>query len=51
MIVVRPGLAVEAPHTGDVVKYFRYRADAPGWRLGRLPTSALVPLAGSPPLR
>jgi peptidoglycan DL-endopeptidase CwlO len=50
MIVVKPGLAVQAPHTGDVVKLFKYRADAPGWRLGRLPTSALSPLGGLPPL-
>lgn len=50
MIVVRPGLAIQAPHTGDVVKYFHYRADARGWKLGRLPASALDPLAGFPPL-
>ena len=44
MIVVRPGLAVEAPSTGDVVKLFRYDADNTAWQFGRLPSSALEPL-------
>lgn len=40
MIVVRPGLAVQAPSTGDVVKMTQYTADGVQWRLGRLPASA-----------
>jgi cell wall-associated NlpC family hydrolase len=40
MIVVRPGLAVQAPRTGDVVKLTRY-TEAGGWRLGRLQPSVL----------
>jgi cell wall-associated NlpC family hydrolase len=43
MIVVRPGLAVEAPSTGDVVKLIPYSADG-GWRLGRLRDGVLRPL-------
>jgi peptidoglycan DL-endopeptidase CwlO len=35
MIVVRPGLAVEAPSTGDVVKLIPYSA-AGGWEIGRM---------------
>jgi peptidoglycan DL-endopeptidase CwlO len=50
MIVVKRGEAVEAPHTGDHVKTISYDANASGWKLGRLPTSALSPLAGFPPL-
>jgi cell wall-associated NlpC family hydrolase len=44
MIVVRPGLAVQAPRSGDVVKLSRYTADGVEWRLGRLPGSALTRL-------
>jgi cell wall-associated NlpC family hydrolase len=44
MIVVRPGLAVQAPRTGDVVKLSRYTADGVNWRLGRLPGTALKKL-------
>lgn len=43
MIVVRPGLAVQAPRTGDVVKLSPYTA-AGGWVIGRLRDSALEPL-------
>jgi cell wall-associated NlpC family hydrolase len=45
MIVVRPGIAVQAPSAGRDVVVTRYDARAPGWRLGRLPSSALSPLA------
>ncbi|HET9653742.1 MAG TPA: NlpC/P60 family protein [Kineosporiaceae bacterium] len=38
MIVVKPGTAVEAPHTGDVVKIVSY--DASAWKIGRLNASA-----------
>jgi len=42
MIVVRPGTAVEAPQTGDVVKVISYRpAD---WTIGRLRAGALQPV-------
>jgi cell wall-associated NlpC family hydrolase len=44
MIVVRPGVAVQAPRTGDVVKLSRYDADGVNWRLGRLPASAMTKL-------
>ncbi|MDQ1286596.1 MAG: hypothetical protein QG622_161 [Actinomycetota bacterium] len=44
MIVVRPGLAVQAPRTGDVVKLTPYSA-AGGWRIGRLRTAVLQPLS------
>ena len=43
MIVLRPGVAVQAPHTGDIVKISSYVADGTNWRLGRLPASALIP--------
>jgi peptidoglycan DL-endopeptidase CwlO len=43
MIVVRPGVAVEAPQTGDVVKIISYTT-AGGWRLGRLRSEALQSL-------
>ena len=38
------GLALQAPHSGDVVKLSRYTADGVEWRLGRLPGSALTKL-------
>lgn len=43
MIVVRPGLAVQAPRTGDVVKLSPY-TPAGGWVIGRLRPSVLKPL-------
>lgn len=46
MIVVRPGLAVQAPRTGDVVKLSPYTA-AGGWVVGRLRESVLQPLPSS----
>ena len=48
MIVVRPGLAVQAPAAGRVVELTRYEADGVEWRLGRLPASALTKLDVSP---
>jgi peptidoglycan DL-endopeptidase CwlO len=42
MIVVRPGLAVEAPRTGDVVKVIPYNAK--DWVIGRLRQGVLTPL-------
>jgi len=42
MIVVRQGLAVEAPQTGDVVKLIPYQASQ--WTIGRLRSSVLEPL-------
>ena len=50
MIVMKPGTAVQAPSTGDVVKISKYTADGTKWRLGRLPASLLDPLPGSPAL-
>ncbi|HEY6796927.1 MAG TPA: NlpC/P60 family protein [Kineosporiaceae bacterium] len=43
MIVVRPGLAVEAPQTGDVVKLISFSARG-GWVVGRLHADTLTPL-------
>ena len=40
MIVVKPGVAVEAPRTGDVVKVVRYDPDK--WVVGRLKARAFV---------
>ncbi len=45
MIVVAPGTAIEAPHTGDVVKVVSY--DSGAWTIGRLRSSAF--LSGSIP--
>lgn len=44
MIVVKPGQAVQAPSSGDVVKLTDYRSYDGSWRIGRLKSSALVPL-------
>jgi cell wall-associated NlpC family hydrolase len=44
MIVVRPGLAVQAPSTGDVVKLTDYSSFGPSWKLARFKSSALIPL-------
>jgi cell wall-associated NlpC family hydrolase len=43
MIVVRPGLAVEAPRTGDVVKLLPYDPRS-GWAVGRLRPGTLQAL-------
>lgn len=43
MIVVRKGVAVQAPSAGRNVEVTNYRATG-GWRLGRLKPSALAPL-------
>lgn len=40
MIVVKPGVAVEAPRTGDVVKVVSY--DATAWTIGRLNARAFM---------
>jgi cell wall-associated NlpC family hydrolase len=40
MIVIEPGVAIEAPHTGDVVKIVDY--DPEGWTIGRLNAEAFV---------
>lgn len=40
MIVVKPGVAVEAPQTGDVVKIINY--DANEWVIGRLNARAFI---------
>jgi cell wall-associated NlpC family hydrolase len=47
MIVVRPGIAVQAPSTGRNVQITTYTADGAHWRLGRLRSSALRPLTVS----
>jgi cell wall-associated NlpC family hydrolase len=44
MIVVRSGLAVEAPQTGDVVKLVPFH-QGNGWVVGRLRQGVLTPLA------
>jgi cell wall-associated NlpC family hydrolase len=45
MIVVRPGQAVQAPSTGRNVEVTSYTADGLNWRLGRLRSSALIPIS------
>jgi peptidoglycan DL-endopeptidase CwlO len=45
MIVVRPGLAVQAPASGRNVELTDYSSFDSGWRLGRFTSSALTPLA------
>ncbi len=42
MIVVKPGTAVEAPKTGDVVKIIHYTVDNVHMKLGRLNASAFA---------
>ncbi|PKA32926.1 MULTISPECIES: C40 family peptidase [Streptomyces] len=42
MMVVRPGLAVEAPRTGLDVRTRKYSAAGEGLRVGRLPESAMT---------
>jgi cell wall-associated NlpC family hydrolase len=44
MIVVRPGLAVQAPATGRNVELTDYTKFGPSWRLGRFKPAALTPL-------
>jgi cell wall-associated NlpC family hydrolase len=44
MIVVRPGVAVQAPAAGRVVEVTRYEADGVAWRLGRLNATAFAKL-------
>ncbi|MFK8851165.1 C40 family peptidase [Streptomyces sp. Ac-502] len=43
LVVVRPGLAVEAPRTGVPVRTRKYDAAKEHMRFGRLPKSALTP--------
>ncbi|HST81579.1 MAG TPA: NlpC/P60 family protein [Kineosporiaceae bacterium] len=45
MIVVKPGLAVQAPSTGRNVQLTRYSSFNSSWRLARFKPSALVPIA------
>ncbi len=40
MIVIQRGVAIEAPHTGDVVKIVSYNSDA--WTIGRLMPDAFL---------
>jgi peptidoglycan DL-endopeptidase CwlO len=47
MIVVRPGVAVQAPSSGRNVEITHYTADGVNWRLGRLKSSALVKIGGT----
>jgi cell wall-associated NlpC family hydrolase len=47
MIVVKPGLAVQAPSTGRNVQLSHYTADGVNWRLGRLKSSAMTKLASA----
>jgi cell wall-associated NlpC family hydrolase len=44
MIVVKPGLAVQAPATGQNVKLTNYRKYDSSWRVARFKPSALIPL-------
>lgn len=46
LIVVRPGLAVQAPRTGDVVKLTPYSAKG-GWVVGRLRPEVLRPMSAA----
>jgi cell wall-associated NlpC family hydrolase len=45
MIVVRPGVAVEAPETGRNVEVIDYSSRSTGWRLARLNSSVLEPIS------
>ncbi len=47
MIVVSPGEAVQAPETGRTVEVTHYTADGSSWRLGRLRSSALIPISAA----
>lgn len=47
MIVVKPGLAVQAPSTGRNVQLSHYTADGVNWRLGRLKPSVMKKLASA----
>jgi hypothetical protein len=47
MIVVKPGLAVQAPSTGRDVQLSHYTADGVNWRLGRLKGSVMVKLSSA----
>jgi cell wall-associated NlpC family hydrolase len=47
MIVIRPGLAVQAPSTGRDVQLTDYSSYGSSWKLGRLKASVLVPLSSS----
>jgi hypothetical protein len=47
MIVVKPGTAVQAPHTGDVVKITDYSSYPSSWVIGRLKPSVLDPVTSS----
>lgn len=40
MVVISPGIAIEAPHAGDVVKTISYDVNA--WTIGRLNSSAFL---------
>jgi cell wall-associated NlpC family hydrolase len=44
MIVLRPGVAVNAPSAGRNVELTEYSSFGPSWRLGRLKPAALTPL-------
>jgi cell wall-associated NlpC family hydrolase len=48
MIVVRPGVVVEAPQTGDVVKVIPFTPGG-GWVVGRLRAGVLTPIATGTP--
>jgi cell wall-associated NlpC family hydrolase len=45
MIVVKPGLAVQAPSTGRNVQLTRYSSFNSSWRLARFKPSALIPIS------
>jgi cell wall-associated NlpC family hydrolase len=47
MIVISPGVAVQAPSTGRTVEITHYTADGVKWRLGRLKTSVVVKLGSN----
>jgi cell wall-associated NlpC family hydrolase len=47
MIVVRPGFAVQAPHTGDFVKITHYDSYPSSWVIGRLKPSVLDRINGT----
>jgi cell wall-associated NlpC family hydrolase len=50
-IVVKPGLAVQAPSTGRTVQLSHYTADGVNWRLGRLKPGSLIPLNKPTPVK
>jgi cell wall-associated NlpC family hydrolase len=48
MVVVRPGVALQAPRAGRSVELTTYDVGSETWRIGRLPSSSLTRLGANP---